>query len=256
VSEAPAQNRRARESDFWNERVPGLDECLREYAAGPDPNTRLMLDALDPVVGARVLDFACGTGITSAWLAQRGARVTGIDISENSTARAAELARAAGVDVTFVTGELGSVRLEPPQFDGIVGRFALHHVDCAAVAPALARHLRAGGVAAFLETMDSNPVLRLARRYLVGRLGIPRYGTRDEHPLTHEDLEVLRNAFGDLRFDVAQLQFLRIFDRQVLQFRSPAASKLLGAVDDFLLRAVGWRSGSYHQVVVLERTAA
>jgi protein-L-isoaspartate O-methyltransferase len=247
---------RMREKRFWDENVRSLDECISEYEAGPDPNAALMLDALEPLAGTRVLDFACGVGITSAWLSDRGATVTGVDLSPKAVKRAEELARALGSNARFVVGDLGRAEPQLPIFDRILGRFALHHVDCATVAPVLAHHLVPGGVAAFLETMDANPVLRLARRYLVGRLGIPRYGTRDEHPLTHEDLEVLRNAFGGLRLDVAQLQFFRIFDRQVLQFRSPAASKLLGAIDDFLLRTVGWRSGSYHQVVVLERSAA
>jgi hypothetical protein len=100
--------------------------------------------------------------------------------------------------------------------------------------------------------MDSNPILRIARRHLVGRFGVPRYGTLDEHPLTAGDLNSLRLAFGGLRVEVPELTFLRIADRQLLRRRSARASRLAGAIDDLLL-ACGMGSWSYHQVLVLTR---
>jgi 2-polyprenyl-3-methyl-5-hydroxy-6-metoxy-1,4-benzoquinol methylase len=248
-----AEEREARERRFWDEHVPSVAECLEEYASGPDAMTAALLDALEPLAGATVLDFACGTGITSAWLADRGAIVTGIDLSPQSTARGAEFCRAARAEVSFVTGAIES-NPDLGTFDRIVGRFALHHVDVAAVAPLLARHLRPGGVGAFLETMDSNPVLRLARRHLVGRFGIPRLGTLDEHPLTRADLELLEQAFGKLELRVPKMTFFRIFDRQVLRYRSRRASRLTGALDDLLLTRFHLNSWSYHQLVVLSRS--
>jgi SAM-dependent methyltransferase len=247
-----AEDREARERRFWDEHVPSVADCLREYHAGPDVMTAALLDALEPLAGATVLDFACGTGITSAWLADRGAAVTGIDLSPATTIRAAEFCRAAGVVVRFIAGAVEE-QTDLGTFDRIVGRFALHHVDVATVAPALASLLRPGGVAAFIETMDSNPVLRLARRHLVGRLGIPRFGTLDEHPLTHNDLAVLERVFGELELRVPRLTFFRILDRQVFLHRSKRTSRALGALDDFLLERIGLDSWSYHQLVVVRR---
>jgi SAM-dependent methyltransferase len=257
-----AQEREAREQRFWDEHVPSVADCLQEYHAGPDVMTAALLDAVEPLAGATVLDFACGTGITSAWLADRGASVTGIDLSPRSTARAAEFCRAIGADVSFVrgrpryrfvTGPLESQH-DLGTFDRIVGRFALHHVDVAAVAPLLASRLRPGGVAAFLETMDTNPLLRPARRHLVGRFGIPRFGTLDEHPLTHADLRLLESVFGKLELRVPRMTFFRIFDRQVLRFRSRPASRAIGALDDLLLTRFHLDSWSYHQLLVLWRS--
>jgi SAM-dependent methyltransferase len=258
-----ADEREARERQFWDEHVPSVADCLNEYRAGPDVMTAALLDALEPLDGATVLDFACGTGITSAWLADRGAAVTGIDLSPRSTARAAEFCRSIGADVTFVrgrpryrfvTGPLESQH-DLGTFDRIVGRFALHHVDVAAVAPLLASRLRPGGVAAFLETMDTNPLLRLARRHLVGRFGIPRFETLDEHPLTRADLAVLEAAFGELELRVPRMTFFRIFDRQVLRHRSGRASRAIGALDDLLLTRFHLDSWSYHQLLVVRRVA-
>jgi 2-polyprenyl-3-methyl-5-hydroxy-6-metoxy-1,4-benzoquinol methylase len=246
--------REARERGFWDEHVATVEQCLGEYAAGPDVMTAALLDALEPLEGVRALDFACGTGVTSAWLADRGAAVTGVDLSPASTARAAEFCRAAGAQVRFVTGPLES-QPDLGTFDRIAGRFALHHVDVAAVAPVLASRLRPGGVAAFIETMDTNPVLRFARRHLVGRFGIPRFGTLDEHPLTPADLAGIERAFGKLELRVPWMTFLRIFDRQVLRYRNERASQLLGTLDDFMLERLQLGSWSYHQLLVLFRTA-
>ena len=98
----------------------------------------------------------------------------------------AQLAARAHVDVRFLAGDLLGLKLTPESFDAVIGIYALHHVDIAAFAPALAALLTQDGRAAFVETMAANPLLRLARRHLVGHLGIPRLGSPDEHPFTDD----------------------------------------------------------------------
>jgi SAM-dependent methyltransferase len=240
-----------REQAFWDEHVASLADCLAEYETGPDAHTKAALEAMKPLPGRRVLDFACGSGVTSAWLAGRGAEVVGIDVSARSIERARELCERLGLRAQFVATSLDSFG-EGTSFDGIFGRFALHHVDCDAVGPMLARLLKPRGRGAFVETMDSNPILRIARRNFVGRFGIPRFGTLDEHPLTSADLETLRKAFGTLRVEVPELTFFRIADRQLLRNRSRLLSRLAGAIDDSLLE-LGLGSWSYHQVLILTR---
>lgn len=241
-----------REQEFWDERPATLAECLDEVAAGPDQNTALAIQLLKPLVGVTVLDVGCGAGVLSAWLALAGANVTGIDISAAQIARATELHEALGLDTRFLVAPLPSQVLRGECFDRLAGRWVLHHLDPPSIAPELASLLHPPGKAAFVETMGLNPILRVARSRLTGRYGIPRYGNDDERPLTRDDLDVLRRAFGGLELHIAQMQFLRIFDRQVLHFRSPEASRLLGTLDDVLLMA---RLGrwSYHQVVFLSR---
>jgi protein-L-isoaspartate O-methyltransferase len=247
------KTRRDREQAFWDENVPVLANVIREYEDGPDPNTKAMLDALEPLAGAKALDFACGAGLVAAWLADRGAAVTAIDVSPESTARTKELCDTLGLEVTVVTGEVGTATLGDSPFDRIAGRYALHHLDCVTVVPLLAQNLAGGGKAAFVETMATNPVLRIARRHVAGRGGVRRYGTPDEQPLTREDLTAVRNAFGSVELQVAQMTFLRIFDRNVLRYRYPRAGRLLGTIDDFLLRRFRLGSWSFHQVVVASR---
>src|SRR5450631_1797834 len=91
-----------REREFWDEHVPALERTRVRYLRGPEPNTRAMLDAVEPLSGMRVLDFACGAGVTSGFLAQRGAQVTAIDISPGSIRRAGELAQEMGHSIEFI----------------------------------------------------------------------------------------------------------------------------------------------------------
>ena len=244
-----------REREFWDEHVPDLERIAQRYARGPEPNTKAMLDAVAPLAGRRVLDFACGAGVTAAFLAQRGASVTAIDISPASVRRASELAARAGLSIEFIAGELTAQTFAPESFDLIVGRYALHHVDLTMLAPILSDVLAAGGRGAFLETMGLNPVLNLARRRMVGRAGVASYGSDDERPLDRGDLAVLRQSFDTVSLSVGEMRFLRIFDRNVLRFQRPGAARALGTVDDLLLR-LGLGRLSYHQVVEVGKRAA
>jgi SAM-dependent methyltransferase len=237
-----------REREFWDEHVPALDRMLARYERGAEPNTRAMLDAVEPLAGRRVLDFACGAGLTASFLAQRGAIVTAIDISPASVARGGELAEQVGHSIEFVAGELGSGTFPAGSFDAVVGRYALHHVHLPTMAPILNALLRAGGRGAFLETMGLNPLLNVSRRRMAGRAGVASYGSDDERPIDRGDLRVLRDAFGSVELTVGEMRFLRIFDRNVLRYKRPGAARVLGVVDDGLLK-LGLGRLSYHQIV-------
>lgn len=70
------------------------DDWARIVRAGQDPHREQILDPamlalLGDVAGLRVLDAGCGEGRFSRMLAERGARVVGVDVS----ARMVELAR-------------------------------------------------------------------------------------------------------------------------------------------------------------------
>jgi SAM-dependent methyltransferase len=240
-----------REQAFWDEHVPAVEDVVAAYRRGPDPNTALMLDAVEPVAGRAVLDFACGAGLTSAWLAARGAVVTGIDISPASVRRAHEVLDHLRLNAHFVVGDVGDA-LAGETFDRVVGRWALHHVDTARVGRALADRLALGGIGAFHETFALNPLLRFARRRLMWLPGLTRFGSVDEHPLERRDIAALREAFGEAELRVALMTFVRILDRNVFRHHRPRARRTAAAIDDWLL-ARGLGAWSYHQVLVVSK---
>ncbi|MGW1894355.1 class I SAM-dependent methyltransferase [Streptomyces sp. NPDC002004] len=63
-------------------------------------------EALPP---GRALDIGCGTGRHAVHLAQRGWRVTGVDLVREALAAARERAAREGVDVEWVEGDAGAL---------------------------------------------------------------------------------------------------------------------------------------------------
>jgi ubiquinone/menaquinone biosynthesis C-methylase UbiE len=82
---------------------------------------------LDPVEGLRVLDVGTGTGRAAIALAARGARVSGIDASDEMLAVGRRRAAAAGVEVDFLTGDAHALAFEDASFDVVVCLRVLMH---------------------------------------------------------------------------------------------------------------------------------
>lgn len=68
------------------------------------------------------LEIACGAGRTAVWLAERGVRVSGFDISPVAVAHATDLATARGVGdrCTFATADFDDGLPSGPQVDLVV----------------------------------------------------------------------------------------------------------------------------------------
>jgi 2-polyprenyl-6-hydroxyphenyl methylase / 3-demethylubiquinone-9 3-methyltransferase len=144
----------------------------------------LRLDWIDEragLAGKTVLDVGCGGGILAEAMAGRGARVTGIDLSEKSL-RVAELHRLeSGAAVTYehAMAEDFAAR-HAGGFDVVTCMELLEHVPApASVVAACARLARPGGQV-FFSTINRNP-----KSYLFAVLGaeyilrlLPR-GTHD-----------------------------------------------------------------------------
>jgi 2-polyprenyl-3-methyl-5-hydroxy-6-metoxy-1,4-benzoquinol methylase len=77
--------------EFWDEKY-----AASERVWSGQPNLRLVEIAGDLPTGS-ALDVGCGEGADAVWLAERGWRVTGADVSEVALGRAAAHAAEAGV---------------------------------------------------------------------------------------------------------------------------------------------------------------
>ena len=130
-----------------------------------------------PLAGKDVLDVGCGGGILAESMARRGARVTGIDLSEKAL-RVAELhLHESRLDVRY---EKSAVEDCAGAFDVVTCMELLEHVpDPASMVAACARLARPGGHV-FFSTINRNPKSYLfaviGDEYVLGLL--PR-GTHD-----------------------------------------------------------------------------
>lgn len=84
-------------AEFWDEQYRGRD-------AGAGVNPRLA-EIAGPLPPGTALDLACGAGGDALWLADRGWRVTAVDIAASAVA---SLRQRAGASVTAVQADLAT----------------------------------------------------------------------------------------------------------------------------------------------------
>jgi SAM-dependent methyltransferase len=190
-----------RERDFHN-RSFGEDRNKREKRVGKFYSVsssfvyyRKKLE--EGAEGLGVLEYGCGPGSCAFLLARKGARVAGIDISDVAIARAKETATREQLDgIEFRVMNAESLDYADDSFDLICGSAILHHLDLRKSYAELARTLRPGGRAIFVEPLGHNPLINLYR------LMTPQLRTPDENPLLISDLEIAGRYFGrvDCRF--------------------------------------------------------
>lgn len=151
----------------------------------------------DELQGRSVLECACGTGRLTVVLAQRAENVSAFDISPECVHATQVRADREGLrNVSLQPAAMEALPYEDGTFDFVVGFFILHHLaDMEKGIREVSRVLKPGGRAVFFETNAKNPILMFCRRHLAGRMGIPKLGTPDEHPLTDEDYRTIASTF-------------------------------------------------------------
>jgi 2-polyprenyl-6-hydroxyphenyl methylase/3-demethylubiquinone-9 3-methyltransferase len=116
------------------------------------------IDRYSPVADRDLLDVGCGGGILSESMAQRGARVSAIDMGEGplAVARLHQLESGVSVDYRRCTAEALAAE-KPAAFDIVCCLEMLEHVpDPGAVIEACATMTRPGGTLYF-STINRNP---------------------------------------------------------------------------------------------------
>lgn len=111
----------------FDRRVAGrsAEEIWREhYEPGSPARVRrlaLLLAALDPRPGERILDVGCGVGPTAYWAARAGARVVGVDFSHASLVAGARTAQARGdATLAFVRADGTQLPVPAARFDKVM----------------------------------------------------------------------------------------------------------------------------------------
>ena len=156
MSELPEHVRRNRA--MW-------DDWARKYAAAgarawaenapawgiwhvPEAEVRMFPDDL---AGKDVIELGCGTAYVSSWMARRGARVAGIDNSQEQLATARRLQIEHGVEFPLLHGNAEEVPYPDGSFDFAISEYgACLWADPYRWIPEAARLLRPGGRLAFL----------------------------------------------------------------------------------------------------------
>lgn len=153
---------------------------------------------LGDVRGKTVLEYGCGDGSNTLFLARYGANLKALDISPEliGVARRRLYANHVAADVEFIVGSAHELPLPDESVDVVYGIAILHHLDLALSAREVRRVLRKGGRAIFMEPVRNSAFIRFLRRLIPYQApGVSPY----ERPLTDKELETYAADFSSYR---------------------------------------------------------
>lgn len=147
----------------WNWDSPSGRRRARRRAS-------LLVELAELGPGVRALELGCGSGLFLEVAAASGARIRGLDLSQDLLARAR--ARLAGVaNASLDCGNAEQAPYPDATFDAVYGSSVLHHLSLPRALAETFRVLRPGGRLAFAEPNILNPQvavmfhLGLTKRY-------------------------------------------------------------------------------------------
>ena len=137
------------------------------------------LNVLGDVAGLDVVELGCGTAYFSAWLAKKGARPVGVDITPAQLATARRMMEQTGIEFPLVEADAGATGLPDASADLVVSEYgASIWVDPYRWIPEAARLLRPGGRLVFLGNSPLVIVCSQDEGAATTTLQRPMFGTR------------------------------------------------------------------------------
>jgi ubiquinone/menaquinone biosynthesis C-methylase UbiE len=205
----------------YDEYAEWYDRYVRDEAIYRDVALPGMLALIGDIEGESVLDLACGQGWLARELAtQRGARVTGVDLSAELLTLARRYEAEEPLGVTYIQDDAQTLsRIESDAYDGVVCTLALMDIpDLTATLRAARRILRQGGWFVFSlthpcfqspyarTTEENGDPVRVIRRYLTeGFWRSEADGVRARLGSHHRTLSTYLNALMTSGFALERL---------------------------------------------------
>lgn len=166
---------------------------------------------LGNVRGKTVLDLGCGSGENIVPLAERGARVTGIDISPELIALAQQRLVLAGLKATVKAGSAYETGLPDASVDVIFCMALIHHLDIERVRKEMQRILSKDGVIILKEPIRFSRTYARLCNLLPAREDVSEY----EHPLTSTEFAAINEPFTAEGTRYFRLPFVPLLSRMI-----------------------------------------
>jgi ubiquinone/menaquinone biosynthesis C-methylase UbiE len=189
--------------------------------------------------GKRVLDYCCGNGEDSLYVAQNGARqVIGIDISdvsiENCRKRAESLKL--GNILSYEVQDAEKTSFKDSSFDIITEYGSLHHLDLAKACAEMSRIVTPSGKIICNEALGHNKIIHLYRKMT------PKLRTEweVEHIIRKEKFEIIKEYFNNI-----DMHFFHLMTLFGVPFRNIRGF-------DKILRVLEWFDGLLLKMPILK----
>ena len=183
--------------------------------------------------GKKFLDYCCGEGQISIFLAKNGANITGIDISNVSIKIAKENAITQGLKdkPTFLVMDGENLEFDDNTFDIIICSGVLHHLNINKAYLELARVLKPNGEIICDEPLAYNPIFQLYRKLT------PHLRTEWEasHILNKKSISLTKQYFDEIEIRFYHLTTILAVPFRNLSFFNSVLS-IFEAIDSILLK--------------------
>jgi Methylase involved in ubiquinone/menaquinone biosynthesis len=237
-----SSNRKQKDKEFndkkYSEHSAGRVERLSKYYGVIDGSIEFYRRCLSRGKSRNVLDYGCGQGLWSFYLAGIGASVTGIDGSNVAIEQAQKT-------LDFSVMDCENMTFDEDTFDFICGTAILHHLNLEKALSEIVRTLKPDGTAVFLEPLGHNPMINLYRRLT------PSLRVEDEHPLRTEDIRIAERYFEVV--DTQYFELLALLAVPLRRFRIfRSVLTILKTADKVLFRLFPFMGRyAWHVVITL-----
>lgn len=200
----------------------------------------------------KILDYGCGNGLHSVFLAKLGKGLIGIDLSEPSLKIAKERAEKEGLEdkTEFMTMDCEKMDFPDNYFDIIFDGGTFSSIDLNGAYPELARVLKPAGFLIGIETFGHNPFTNLKRR--LNKITGKRTEWAARHIFQIKDLEKAERYFNKI-----EVRHFHLFSWIFFPFLNwPGARfflKLFDFFDKFLLKIHFLRKYAFKVVFVFSQ---
>lgn len=173
------------DSDSEKSRWDSLYSKQSRYVYGKEP-VKFLVESLPHLPIGRALDIAMGEGRNAVYLAKKGFKVEGVDISEVALKKAHRLARENRVSIRTETADLNKYQIAPESYEVILVFYYLQR----SLVPGIIKGLKPGGVVVFESyTVDQLKHDKTQNRdYLLGK---------GELKTMFKDLEIIKFIESD-----------------------------------------------------------
>ncbi len=228
------------------------DEIIERYS-NPPADTPYYLEysyhVLGDVEDKIVLDYGCGTGDNSVLLANRGAKVIGVDISPDLLVLAEKRLEAHKYKnkAEFRVGSAHELPLKDESVDVVFGMAIMHHLELETASKEVFRVLKKGGRAIFQEPVRNSKLIKFVRNLIpYEQLDLSPF----ERPLTDKELEEFAKDFSSYKSRPFSLPFVNLVE--VLGLSDKLYDRSV-ELDKKLLQSIGFLD-YYASVKVIEMT--
>lgn len=149
--------------------------------------------------GKKVLDYGCGNGVHSGFLATHAAEVVGIDLSEGALTVAREKYKIQDTkyDIQFLRMDCEALEFSSGSFDVVFDGGTFSSLDFQKAIREITRVLKSDGALVGIETFGHNPLANLKRAYnkVTGKRTVWAAG----HIVAQKEIALLKQYFGDVQ---------------------------------------------------------